>query len=467
MTILHYLPGLPPVRDGGLIKYALDLAQGQKEAGHDVLLLMPGKLSGLSKKRTRIVTQSYRNLECDLIINPLPVTEGRSIDRTDFLYEYGAFDVYDEFLRRKAPEIIHVHSLMGLHLAFMHAAEALSIPTVFTTHDYYGLCPKVNLFKNGRICREKDWNTCDSCMGQTVSVKAIKFQHSNLYRVAKSNRFIRWLEYSQKLLPYKIYIKKFLNKHRNAENNLSEKKQNTEEINKGRAVEYETQRKYFRQIFNSITYFHYNSTQSKQIFESYLGNIRGDIISITNKGIKDNRRIKSFSGKLKIGYLAHGRAFKGYGFLKETLDKMYQMGMTEFECHVYFNTQDINYPYICHHEPYDETEKEKVFRNMDVLAVPSLWNETFGMVVLEALSFGVPVIVSSHVGAKELLEEKHGMGMVIDIDQNKDGLRDALEQIYRDRNLLAQMNRAICEWNHEWDFEGHVAEILNLYAQLC
>ena len=44
MKVLHYLFGLPPVRSGGLVKYALDLAEGQRAQGLDVCLMIPGEI---------------------------------------------------------------------------------------------------------------------------------------------------------------------------------------------------------------------------------------------------------------------------------------------------------------------------------------------------------------------------------------------------------------------------------------
>ena len=54
---------------------------------------------------------------------------------------------------------------------------------------------------------------------------------------------------------------------------------------------------------------------------------------------------------------------------------------------------------------------------MDLLIVPSLGLETFGMVVLEAFSFGVPVLMSEHVGAKMLVEEMDNVGMVFSFEK--------------------------------------------------
>lgn len=42
------------------------------------------------------------------------------------------------------------------------------------------------------------------------------------------------------------------------------------------------------------------------------------------------------------------------------------------------------------------------YKKIDVLIVPSLWNEPFGRVVIESLSFGVPVCMSNSGGLKEL-----------------------------------------------------------------
>lgn len=466
VKVLHYLHGLPPVKDGGLVKYALDLADGERKLGHEVQLLVPGKFEAKLDGEIEIQPKVWRGFTCNYVINPLPVTEGKRIDRMSDLYQRGSFDVFFTFLEKLSPDIIHMHSFMGMYLSFMQAAEKLGIPVVFTTHDYYGLCPKINLFRDGRICTEMDWDMCDSCMGNVVSEKKIEWQHSDLYRMLKTNRIFRWLEYSQRLLPYKIFVKNMLKKNRNAVRSLPENSQ--EEMGSTRCVteEYESLRRYYQQMFKGITCFHFNSRQSRQVFEAYLGSVRGEVVPITNRRIKDNRKIYTYGDKLKIGYLGTGQLFKGYGYLKEVLDAMYQSGMTGLECHVYYNSQDVDCPYIRRHEPYSEEKLETVFRNMDVLVVPSLWKETFGMVVLEALSYGVPVIISSNVGAKELLEDNQGMGIIIDIDESKEKMHDVLEKIYYDRNILSRMNRKICEWEREWDFEKHVVQILNLYGKL-
>lgn len=64
------------------------------------------------------------------------------------------------------------------------------------------------------------------------------------------------------------------------------------------------------------------------------------------------------------------------------------------------------------HQRYDYSQLKSVFEETDLLIAPSLWYETFGYTVLEALSFGTPVLVSGSVGARDLIPP--GGGIVLE-----------------------------------------------------
>ena len=104
-------------------------------------------------------------------------------------------------------------------------------------------------------------------------------------------------------------------------------------------------------------------------------------------------------------------------------------------------------PYIKSHDRYTYDELENIFDETDVLVAPSIWYETFGFTVLEALSYGVPVIISGNVGAKDILTD--GAGIVIEnIDAPKifttlqnitpDKLR-AMNEIIVDKQMIMQI----------------------------
>ena len=95
-------------------------------------------------------------------------------------------------------------------------------------------------------------------------------------------------------------------------------------------------------------------------------------------------------------------------------------------------------PYIKTHDRYSYSELEGIFNQTDVMVVTSVWYETFGYTALEALSYGVPVIMSSTVGAKDILGL--GCGIVIE-DITVDKLKKTLNTLTVER--LQQMNQCI------------------------
>lgn len=172
MRILHYFLGFPPYRTGGLTKYAFDLMNSQAEMGEKVAALWPGRMrlfhSGVSVERKRDVGQ-IENYE---LINPLPIPLDEGISSQEIYTKSCDKTVYQSFLSKICPDVIHIHTLMGLHREMIVAASEMGIRTVFTTHDYFGICPKVTLYRQGAAC-EQDHNCedCVQCNRHALSVK--------------------------------------------------------------------------------------------------------------------------------------------------------------------------------------------------------------------------------------------------------------------------------------------------------
>jgi glycosyltransferase involved in cell wall biosynthesis len=76
---------------------------------------------------------------------------------------------------------------------------------------------------------------------------------------------------------------------------------------------------------------------------------------------------------------------------------------------------------------------ELILKASDILVVPSVWEEAFGLVIAEALACGVPVIGSRIGGIPEvLLDQKTG---VLTTPGDVDELAKAIEQLVYDREL--------------------------------
>ena len=85
--------------------------------------------------------------------------------------------------------------------------------------------------------------------------------------------------------------------------------------------------------------------------------------------------------------------------------------------------------------PLTGNAKNEVFRSHDVFCFPSFWHaETFPLVLIEALSFSMPVVASRWRGIPDLLGENASCGTIVDIHAI-DQISQALEEFARNPEL--------------------------------
>jgi len=82
----------------------------------------------------------------------------------------------------------------------------------------------------------------------------------------------------------------------------------------------------------------------------------------------------------------------------------------------------------------DQREIAKAYVASDVFVLPSVFNETWGLVVNEAFNFGLPTIVSDKVGCAVDLVRDGWNGLVVPA-QDVGALSDALDRLVGDREI--------------------------------
>lgn len=418
MNILHYSLGFPPYRSGGLTKFCMDLMKEQVKEGNRVSLLWPGEIQIFSKSTKIKKNKSIKDISNYEVINPTPVPYDEGIfDISEFIAE-GDLKVYEQFLKTVHPDIIHIHTFMGLHKNFLVAARNIGIKTVFTTHDFFPICPKVMLFRDGMICPDaKSCDSCPKCNLTALSLKKMQILQSPVYRTFKDN----------------LIVKKIRKTHR--DEYLSVQK-NTEITPTRTAEEYRKLRDFYKSFLDLVNIVHYNSTITKEVYEKYMGERKSVLIPITHGDIQDHRKKKKFLPPLKITYLGPMGEAKGFFCLKAVLDDL-NKERNDFILNVFFHKQGLPH-YIKQHDRYSYSQLESIMDKTDVLITPSVWNETFGYTVIEAMSYGVPVIVSNQVGAKDVIPK--GAGFIVN---NKHELTKVVESL--NIKLLESMNQSIIE----------------------
>ena len=442
MRILHYSLGFPPYRSGGLTKFCLDLMIEQKNEGDEVALLWPGQMGFIDKKikikkRSEYLASKQKIMSFELI-NPLPISFDEGIRNFDKFTLKGNKDVFFDFLTSFQPDVIHLHTLMGIHKEFLEVAKSLNIKLVFTAHDFFPICPKVTLFRNGKICDSVgNCKKCASCNSTALSINKIQILQSPIYRVLKDS----------------ILVKKMRKAHR--DNYLSEETADNSNKVIGNPFDYKKLRKYYSDILQMMDTIHYNSSITKMVYEKFYTLPSNTIIPVTHCDINDNRVIKNFNHKiLRIRYLGPASKAKGYYLLKDSLDMLWKK-RKDFILDIHFQPTEKS-EYMKIHDRYNYNELKDIFNMTDILVVPSIWYETFGFTAAEALSYGVPVIVSENVGAKDVLDNQFG---IIINDFNESNLKKCIDSLTMQD--LADMNKNICRSYEPYTIVQMTKDIVN------
>lgn len=445
MKILHYSLGFPPYRRGGLTKYCIDLMCEQAK-NNVVGMIWPGRMNLISKKSKIIKHKPYnicgisiQNYEIKGFLG-VPLMDG--INNVDYFLKKIDVKKIKKFLKKFKPDVIHFHTLMGLPYSFLCLVKGLGIKTVFTSHDYFGICPKATLFRSdGFICRGDDKLFCYSCNINAFSIKKMYILQSPFYRMIKDNFIIKKLRKKRWNITYNV----------SNESVYSSKKY---------IKKYNMLQAYYLNMLNSFNVIHFNSSSTESIYSTLKINTSTVIIPITNYSICNHHNIHKLNTIISISYMGPKTYHKGYYLLKEVCEKLYNEGF-KFSLNVFF--EDDNYcEFLNCHKPYDITNIEKAYSFSDYVVIPSIWNETFGFVVPEALSYGVPILVSSRVGSKDLIKGEFGLIF----NPTKDSLYKCIKSILCDKNMLLRFRQNIAKYYRPKLMSEHSREILSLYQQL-
>ena len=131
---------------------------------------------------------------------------------------------------------------------------------------------------------------------------------------------------------------------------------------------------------NPDNILHWIPSERSNIKFGYIGNL------LPTKGIEKIFSALSKSGNSRFELVIAGKGSEEYTENLKSLVKRLNISVT----------------FLGHTEP------EKFFRSIDVLIVPSVWNEPFGRIIVESYSCNVPVIASNRGGIPELITADTG-----------------------------------------------------------
>ena len=129
------------------------------------------------------------------------------------------------------------------------------------------------------------------------------------------------------------------------------------------------------------------------------------IASISNRSIRLHQRMNISHEKIRVAYIGPDEEYKGYF---DFIDFAGTLDRESYEVATYGHFPNEECPSFIEQKGYFTKETiDSVYENIDILIVPSKCKETFGLITMEAISYGVNVFVSENVGSKDLLPESH------------------------------------------------------------
>jgi glycosyltransferase involved in cell wall biosynthesis len=180
------------------------------------------------------------------------------------------------------------------------------------------------------------------------------------------------------------------------------------------------------------------------------------------------RRRPALRGQFRLLYLGRLEKSKGVDLLCTVVDRVAHkrpnlrldiVGWGDLESQLQQAYGD--HPNICLHGSVFGKEKESLIANADILVVPSVWSEVYGLVITEAYVFGKPVIASRAGGMPELVREGE-TGFLVE-PGDVAALQQVIEHVYENRHFVSEMEEACFAAARQYSFEKQTEQYLEAY----
>jgi glycosyltransferase involved in cell wall biosynthesis len=393
----------PPHYLGGAELIAYKQAQILRQMGHDVRVFS-GRLGGHWFRPHR-VTREHRAFRTTRVSLSAQDISGSS-------WDFNSSDIGREFCRMLddfTPDIVHFHNIVGLSIGMIDASYRRQIPTVMTLHDYWGICFKNTLLKNnGNICRQGGL-ACLDCRevlaGRLPLPSPVRNAHI-LFALRKVDRLI---------------------------------------------------------------------TPSRFVAEQYAANgIASEQLTVLQNGID----LENFSpgqrgtAKLTLGFIGHLGRHKGLEVLLHALSLMdasqvrllivgtgEEAGRLQTFCH----ERGLD-PYVTFCGHVDNHRIAAIYRQIDLLIVPSVWPENSPVTITEAMASGIPVIASDIGGIGEMVED--GVtGYLVPLRDSL-AIAERIGRFLARPELLKTMGEQALAKIRSYQMRGQVEQLVAVYREV-
>lgn len=399
----------PPTHNAGIEQNTHSIARGLLNLGHKVRVLCCGRWTEGEKYFEGTTRDEWEGVPVErLLVNwtkaPQPLA---------YLYYNPVLIEYvRRFLKDFQPDVVHISSMYTLSASAIEAAKDLGLPVVLTLSDFWSICPRHTLLRyDGSICNgQVSEQTCQDCL----------MNDSSPYRKLR------------RLLPQAILtplLDQLVRQH-----DLASKIPGV----RGLGMDIADRRRKLLNLLSQVDHFFAPSEYVRRTIQQAGLPIEIQVSPYGNDlSWLSQYQPRQDDGVVHIGYIGQITPIKGVDRL---IEAFLAQSFGERARLLIYGKLDENSPFgrqlsrIIHQHsniefkgPYLHSELAQVLSTLDLIVVPSVWPEVYGLVVQEAFAARIPVIASRAGGLPESVQEGRG-GLTFDPAET-DGLRRLLRQV--------------------------------------
>ncbi len=446
MKIVQIVHDFPPKNIAGTEIHTLNLSKELSDK-HEVWVLC--REFGHFNQEFKITDEVYEGLNVRRVFyngdeNILSSLKNKHIE-----------DTFDNLLSVVKPDIVHIQHLLWLSASIISLAKKRNIPVLVTLHDYWYICPLVTLINSsGDICSGPDSGAkcfgCRDCFVNIIPKRGIATREKG---TGLDNIMTK----------VKCFVPVFL--WRTFQTGLDKvtKPSRSEQLDEKSLIHRKSSA---IEILNHADMILSPSDFVKDKYIEY-GLIDEKII-LMEEGVildwlKDVNKPKS--KPIRFGYVGTIYKVKGIHTLIEAFNGLkdenaellvYGKGSKAYLDEIRNMCYNNKVKFLGYFE-----ELSEPFSNIDVLIVPSVWYETFSVVIREAFAAEIPVI-ASNVGAIPEIVNDEVNGLLFN-KGDVGHLTKQIKKIIENPQLIEEYRRHMPEIK---DMPSYVGDIEAIYENL-
>lgn len=421
MKILYVVHGFPPQTRAGTEVYTLNLAK-EFAKKHEVVILHRLEAPG-EENYSVLPEEEVEGLPVYRLVNNLAY---QGIE--DTFSNRHVEERFREFLDLVQPDLIHFQHCLHTSASLIEVAQKRGIPSLLTLHDYWFICPKVQLIQStGKICPEtRPGIGCVRCAANKTP----------LIRLGKTATFVFYpfLVVFLRFYPRMIRRFRFLEKRVILDLLALFRRRKT--------------------ILGYLQQLDLMISPSPFLRKKYIRfGVPPERILMSRNGLDTEHlrgRRPTDSPRVRFAFMGSFVWYKGLQVLVEAFSKM-----EEGEAELHIHGDDRSTPdarayrkrleglcakeTLVFHGPFRSEDLPGLYRDIDALVVPSVWFENAPMVIFEAFAAGVPVIASRLGGMANFV--RHEVNGLLFRPGDPGDLAAVLDRCVRNRQLLVELGR--------------------------